>query len=97
MGISMDSPTSSTSTSASRQQQTCLRSAGSISRSGAAEFSVAWFDLTEDKLVPLLQRYRRVDARHYAYESPQGPYSATLKMSGSGFVAVYPDLWEMED
>jgi hypothetical protein len=99
MGISSDSliSSTSTSTSASRQQQTCLRSAGSISRSGAAEFSVAWFDLTEDKLVPLLQRYRRVDARHYAYESPQGPYSATLKMSGSGFVAVYPDLWEMED
>jgi hypothetical protein len=61
------------------------------------EFSVAWFDLNEDNLIPLLQRYRRVDSRHYAYESPQGPYSATLKMSRSGFVAVYPDLWELED
>jgi hypothetical protein len=41
--------------------------------------------------------YARSPGLHYAYESPQGPYSATLKMSGSGFVAVYPDLWEMED
>jgi uncharacterized protein len=62
----------------------------------AAEFNVAWFDIGEDKLIPLLQRYRRIADRRYAYESPQGPYSATLEVAESGFVSVYPGLWAIE-
>ena len=44
----------------------------------------------------LLQRYRRIGERRYAYESPQGPYAATLEIAESGFVSVYPHLWKIE-
>ena len=63
----------------------------------AAAFDVAWFDITETRLIALPQRYRRIDERRYAYESPQGPYSAILEIAESGFVSVYPDLWKIED
>ncbi|MDO9413551.1 MAG: putative glycolipid-binding domain-containing protein [Pseudolabrys sp.] len=62
----------------------------------AAAFDVAWFDITESKLIALPQLYRRVEQRRYAYESPQGPYAATLEIAESGFVASYPDLWAIE-
>jgi hypothetical protein len=62
----------------------------------SAEFNVAWFDLGAGRLVALPQRYRRIEARRYAYESPQGSYSATLEIAESGFVSVYPGLWEIE-
>jgi uncharacterized protein len=62
-----------------------------------AQFNVAWIDVPEGSLTSLLQRYERRTASSYWYESPQGPYEATLEMSDSGFVRVYPTLWEMED
>lgn len=57
---------------------------------------VAWFDIGKPALEPLPQHYKRLDAARYAYDSPQHNYAATLEMHESGFVKVYPGLWEME-
>lgn len=62
----------------------------------SAEFHVAWMDLPDAKLMPLLQRYRRLNAVSYWYESPQGPYTATLELAATGFVRTYPGLWTLE-
>ena len=61
-----------------------------------ADFAVAWLDAPEASLTLLPQRYERRSATTYRYESPQGPYSALLDIADSGFVRLYPDLWELE-
>lgn len=61
-----------------------------------AEFSVAWFDVGRADLVELPQIYERRDERLYRYVSPPSGYEAMLELDESGFVRVYPDLWEME-
>ncbi len=58
--------------------------------------TVAWIDVNEATLTPLPQIYRRTAADAYDYDSPQGPYRATLRLAANGFVSLYPDLWEME-
>lgn len=58
--------------------------------------TVAWMDVASKELEPLPQYYHRVSAHAYNYESPQGPYKATLQIAPNGFVSVYPELWEME-
>jgi hypothetical protein len=63
---------------------------------GAAKFPVAWIDLSSPQLTALPQVYRRQGETTYAYESPQHGYRATLEIAPSGFVARYPDLWELE-
>lgn len=62
-----------------------------------AEFSVAWFDIGKHQLLALPQIYERRDETHYWYQSPQGGYEAILEMAETGFVRVYPELWQMED
>ena len=61
-----------------------------------AEFSVAWFDIGQERLVELPQIYERRDETHYWYSSPPSGYEAILEMDKSGFVRLYPDLWELE-
>lgn len=61
-----------------------------------AEFSTVWFDLGQEKLTELPQIYERRDERHYWYELPTAGYEAMLEMDESGFVRVYPELWQME-
>jgi len=61
-----------------------------------AEIPAAWFDIGEASLVRLPQRYRRVAPDRYHYSSPMTGYEATLEMAASGFVRLYPGLWEME-
>ncbi len=61
-----------------------------------AEISAAWFDVGEKTLIRLPQRYRRTTADRYRYSSPTAGYEATLEMAASGFVRLYPGLWEME-
>ncbi|HQZ12267.1 MAG TPA: putative glycolipid-binding domain-containing protein [Devosia sp.] len=63
----------------------------------AAEIHVAWFDLGAAALIALPQRYRRLDATRYAYESPQNGFSAILELAETGFVKLYPGLWELVD
>ena len=59
-----------------------------------AEIRVAWFDVGAARLVELPQSYRRLDESRYAYRGFS--YAATLEMAPSGFVRLYPQLWEME-
>ena len=61
-----------------------------------AEIPAAWFDIGEATLVRLAQHYRRTAADRYWYSSPAAGYEATLEMAASGFVRLYPGLWEME-
>jgi hypothetical protein len=61
-----------------------------------AEITVAWIDIGSRILQPLVQRYHRTGEDSYAYESPQGPYSATLRTAESGFVRDYPGLWAFD-
>ncbi len=60
------------------------------------EVSAAWIDIGEATLVRLPQHYRRTAPDRYHYRSPTGGYEATLEMAASGFVRIYPGLWEME-
>ena len=62
-----------------------------------AGFSVVWFDIGQEKLTELPQIYERRDETQYRYESPTLGYEAMLEMDATGFVRVYPDLWEMEE
>lgn len=61
-----------------------------------AEIPAAWFDIGRATLVRLPQHYRRTAADRYHYTSPTAGYEATLEMAASGFVRLYPGLWEME-
>ncbi len=60
----------------------------------AADIRVAWFDVGAERLVELPQSYRRLDESRYDYRGFS--YAATLEMAPSGFVKLYPELWEME-
>ncbi len=60
-----------------------------------AAIPAAWFDIGEATLVRLPQHYRRLAADRYHYSSPTAGYEATLEMAASGFVRLYPGLWEM--
>lgn len=62
----------------------------------AAEISAAWFDIGEAALIRFPQRYHRTKVDRYRYDSPATGYVATLEMAASGFVRLYPGLWEME-
>ncbi len=64
---------------------------------GRVEFPVVWFDVGREELKELLQVYERRDETHYWYESPASGYEAMLEIDATGFVRVYPRLWEMED
>ncbi|RYD49622.1 MAG: hypothetical protein EOP60_13465 [Sphingomonadales bacterium] len=59
----------------------------------SAEINVAWLDVESTALAALPQIYRREGLDAYDYNSPQGPYHATLRIAESGFVRDYPDLW----
>jgi hypothetical protein len=61
-----------------------------------AEFPVAWFDIGKDSLTELPQIYERRDENLYWYESPTSEYAETLEVDSSGFIRLYPMLWEME-
>jgi hypothetical protein len=62
----------------------------------AADVTVAWLDVPDPALVSLPQHYERRSTHTYWYESPTVAYRALLEMADSGFVRVYPGLWEME-
>ncbi|QIK79630.1 putative glycolipid-binding domain-containing protein [Sphingomonas piscis] len=60
------------------------------------KFAVAWMDVDSATLQPLPQIYKRLSNRSYDYNSPQGPYRATLELQPNGFVSLYPNLWQAE-
>jgi hypothetical protein len=61
----------------------------------AADLPAAWFDLEPPRLVELPQHYRRQSQTQYDYQSPTAGYRAVLELAPSGFIRVYPGLWEM--
>jgi len=61
----------------------------------SADLPAAWFDLDPPRLVELPQHYRRQSPAQYDYHSPTAGYRAVLELAPSGFVRVYPGLWEM--
>ena len=60
------------------------------------EVAVAWFDLGEKKLTPLLQRYTRRGPKAFWYQSPASAYEGLLRLADNGFVETYPGLWTLE-
>ena len=67
-----------------------------LAKGQAAEVPVAWLDVTAGTLERLSQRYERRTDTTYWYEAPRFEYAAQLEVAPSGFVRVYPTLWEME-
>jgi hypothetical protein len=61
----------------------------------SADLPAAWFDLDPPGLVALPQHYHRQSQTQYDYQSPTAGYRAILELAPSGFVRIYPDLWEM--
>jgi hypothetical protein len=61
-----------------------------------AEVKAAWLRFPTFTLEPLDQRYRRIDAVTYHYESNGGSFVRDLVVSPVGFVRRYPDLWQAE-
>lgn len=59
------------------------------------EARAAWLRFPAMDLVPLVQRFRRISEREYAYESDNG-FATTLLTGAEGFVIEYPPLWTAE-
>jgi len=62
----------------------------------SADVPVAWLDAPFGSLEVLRQRYERRTAEGYWYTAPRFDYAAMLQVSPSGFVQLYPGLWEAE-
>ncbi len=62
----------------------------------SADVPVAWLDAPLGSLEMLRQSYERRTAEAYWYTAPRFDYAALLQVSASGFVQLYPGLWEAE-
>jgi hypothetical protein len=62
----------------------------------SAEVTAAWLRFPGFSLEPLKQRYSRVAALAYRYESAGGQFGRDLKVNEAGFVTHYPDFWQVE-
>ena len=62
----------------------------------SADVPVAWLDAPLGSLEVLRQRYEHRTAEAYWYTVPRFGYAALLRVSASGFVQLYPGLWEAE-
>jgi len=61
-----------------------------------SEAPVAYLHFPALTLGRMDQRYRRISAHEYHYESPTFDYDALLQVTDHGFVTHYPDLWSLE-
>ena len=68
----------------------------SLEVGASSEVRAAWLPFPALAFEPLLQRYRRLDARSYRYESGGGIFTRTLEVSEVGFVTSYPGFWQIE-
>jgi hypothetical protein len=59
-----------------------------------AEVQAAWLRFPSFALERLDQRYRRIDADRYRYESAGGAFVAELEVNSAGFVTHYPNFCE---
>jgi hypothetical protein len=62
----------------------------------AADVPVAWLEVSKGSLEFLPQRYERRTETTYWYEAPTVGYAGLLEINSTGFVSVYPGLWEEE-
>jgi len=62
----------------------------------AADAPAAWLDVSAGTLKLLPQRYERRTAETYWYEAPSFGYAALLRVAPTGFIRLYPGLWEEE-
>ena len=61
-----------------------------------AAVHAAWLRFPSFTLEPLAQRYRRLDATTYRYESAGGEFVTELRVNAAGFVTRYPAYWDAE-
>lgn len=61
-----------------------------------ASVRAAWLRFPSFTLEPLEQIYRRLDEKTYRYESAGGRFVRDLTVNESGFVTLYPGLWQSE-
>lgn len=61
-----------------------------------ARVQAAWLRFPSFTLEPLDQRYRRLDAATYRYESAGGTFATDLQVSTAGFVTLYPHFFQVE-
>jgi uncharacterized protein len=61
-----------------------------------AQVQAAWLRFPSFTLEPLDQRYRRLDAVTYRYESAGGMFTTDLQVNAAGFVALYPHFFQVE-
>lgn len=65
-----------------------------LAEGGAGEAQAAWVRFPELSVEPLHQRYHRISAESYRYETLDGAFAAELQVNTAGFVTRYPGLWE---
>jgi uncharacterized protein len=58
--------------------------------------AAAWLRFPSFTLERLEQRYRRLDAVTYRYESAGGAFTTELRVNAAGFVTLYPNFFEAE-
>ena len=61
-----------------------------------AAVRAAWLRFPEVTLEPLEQRYQRLDATTFRYESGDGAFQRDLAVAPSGFVTDYPGFFRIE-
>jgi uncharacterized protein len=61
-----------------------------------AQVQAAWLRFPSFTLEPLDQRYRRLDATTYRYESAGGTFTTDLHVNATGFVTLYPHFVQVE-
>ena len=61
-----------------------------------AQVQAAWLRFPSFTLEPLDQRYRRLDAVTYRYESAGGTFTTDLQVNAAGFVTLYPHFFQVE-
>lgn len=62
----------------------------------SAEVRAAWIRFPDLDLLPLEQKYTRLGANKYLYESAGGKFRRELEVDDYGFVLKYPDFWVAE-
>jgi len=61
-----------------------------------AEVKAAWLKFPSFEFEPLPQVYTRVDEFKYKYSSGRAGFVSELTVNKTGFVTLYPGLWEVE-
>lgn len=59
-----------------------------------ADLVMAWIDVPSLEVHPDPQRYTRLDATHYRFESLDSDFTRDLEVDADGIVVTYPGLFE---